>query len=77
MLKQRQLTFSLEHGSLYELIPKDHLLKRISAVVDFANEKFADSYCRYYGRPAKEPELMLKLLFVQYLYGLSGQQVKC
>lgn len=77
MLRTRQLAFSLEHGSLYELIPKDHLLKQIASVVDFsfANEKFADSYCRYYGRPAKEPELMLKLLFLQYLYDLSDEQV--
>lgn len=77
MLRTRQLTFSLDHGSLYELIPKDHLLKRIAAVVDFsfANEKFADSYCRYYGRPAKEPALMFKLLFLQYLYGWSDEQV--
>ena len=77
MLRTRQLTFSLEHGNLYKLIPKDHLLKRIAAVVDFsfANEKFADSYCRYYGRPAKEPELMLKLLFLQYLYDWSDEQV--
>lgn len=76
MLKWRQLTFS-PHGTLYELIPEDHLLKRIAAVVDFsfANEKFADSYCRYYGRPAKEPELMLKLLFLQYLYDWSDEQV--
>lgn len=77
MLRTRQLTLSLEHGSLYELIPEDHLLKRIAAVVNFsfANEKFADSYCRYYGRPAKEPELMLKLLFLQYLYDWSDEQV--
>lgn len=76
MLKWRQLTFS-PHGTLYELIPEDHLLKRIAAVVDFsfANEKFADSCCRFYGRPAKEPELMLKLLFLQYLYDWSDEQV--
>ena len=29
MLRARQLTFSLEHGSLYELIPKDHLEYRV------------------------------------------------
>lgn len=76
MLKWRQLTFS-PHGALYELIPEDHLLKRIGALVDFsfANEKFADSYCQHYGRPAKEPELMLKLLFLQYLYDLSDEQI--
>lgn len=76
MLKWQQLKFS-DHGMLYELIPENHLLKRIAAVVDFsfANEKFADSYCRYYGRPAKEPALMLKLLFLQYLNDWSDEEV--
>ena len=32
----------------------------------FINELLADSYCKNNGRPAKEPELMLKLLFLQY-----------
>lgn len=77
MLRTQQLTFSLEHGRLYELIPKDHFLKRMAAAVDFsfANEKFADSYCRYYGRPAKEPALMMKLLFLQYLNDWSDEEV--
>ncbi|WP_430351276.1 transposase [Thermoanaerobacterium thermosaccharolyticum] len=30
-----------------------------------------NSYCKYYGRPAKEPEMMAKILILQYLYSLS------
>lgn len=76
MLKTRQLTFSW-HADLYNLIPEDHILRQIAAVVDFsfANELLAESYCKYYGRPAKEPELMLRLLFLQFLYDLSDEQV--
>ena len=33
------------------------------------------TYCKYYGRPAKEPELMVKLLVLQYLYNLSDVRV--
>ncbi len=45
---------------LYEKIPKDHVLKRINDAVDFSfiNELLEGSYCKYYGRPAKEPEMM-------------------
>lgn len=55
----KQLSF---YYTLYDRIPKDHLLKKIDAVVDFSfiNELLVDSYSRTLGRPAKEPELMTK-----------------
>ena len=62
---------------LYEKIPETHLLKRIDKAVDFSfiNELLADSYCKNNGRPAKEPEMMMKLLFLQYIYALSDVKV--
>jgi transposase len=62
---------------LYEKIPKDHVLKRINDAVDFSfiNELLEGSYCKYYGRPAKEPEMMAKLLILQYLYNHSDVNV--
>ena len=62
---------------LYDRIPEDHLLKRISNAVDFSfiNELVADSYCVSFGRPAKEPELMAKLCILERLYNLSDVKV--
>ena len=62
---------------LYDRIPEDHLLKRISKAVDFSfiNELLADSYCANFGRPAKEPELMAKLCILERLYNLSDVKV--
>ena len=70
----KQLSF---YYTLYDRIPEDHLLKKIDAAVDFSfiNELLVDSYSRTLGRPAKEPELMMKLLFLEYLYNLSDQRV--
>jgi transposase len=67
--KDQQLSF---HSDLYFKIPETHLLKRIEKAVDFSfiNELLADSYCKNNGRPAKEPEMMMKLLFLQYIYNL-------
>ena len=67
---ERQQSF---HCLLYDKIPEDHLLKKVDRAVDFSfiNELLESSYCKNFGRPAKEPELMMKLLFLQYLYGLS------
>jgi transposase len=76
MLKKqvRQASF---HSVLYDKIPKDHVLLRIKDAVDFSfvNALLADSYCKDYGRPAFEPELMLKLLLLQHLYNLSDVRV--
>lgn len=70
----KQLSF---YYTLYDRIPEDHLLKKIDAAVDFSfiNELLIDRYSRTLGRPAKEPELMMKLLFLEYLYNLSDQRV--
>lgn len=70
----KQLSF---HSSLYNKIPKNHILKKICSVVDFSfiNGLLENSYCKKFGRPAKEPEMMCKLLFLQHLYNLSDELV--
>jgi transposase len=72
--KLKQLSF---HSSLYNKIPENHILKKINLVVDFnfINELLENSYCKNFGRPAKEPEMMCKLLFLQHLYNLSDERV--
>lgn len=76
MLRQMKKQMSL-HSLLYNKIPENHILKTIISVVDFSfiNELLKDSYCKNFGRPAKEPELMCKLLFLQHLYNLSDEKV--
>jgi transposase len=46
-------------------------------MVDFSfiNEVVMESYSVYYGRPANEPELLFRLLFLQFLYNLSDERV--
>ncbi len=39
--------------------------------LSFINKLMEKSYCKHFGRPAKEPEMMMKLLFPEYLYNLS------
>lgn len=76
MLEKRDKQQSI-YSIIYNKIPEDHLLKRIDRAVDFSfvNDMFENSYCKYYGRPAKEPEMMIKLLILQYLYKLSDREV--
>lgn len=73
-LEPKQTSF---HALLYNKIPQNHILKTIENVVDFSfiNDLLADSYSKKMGRPAKEPEMMCKLLFLQHLYDLSDERV--
>ncbi len=75
--KYKQLTIS-EHISLYDkIIPKDHILRKLKENVDFSfvNKLVAKEYCEELGRPAKEPEKMFKLLFLQIKDLLSDREV--
>src|SRR5690606_18333684 len=65
------------HSVLYDKIPENHILKRIVSIIDFSfiNEILKEYYCETFGRPAKEPELMCKLLFLQEMYNLSDERL--
>jgi transposase len=62
---------------LYDNIPENHILKTINKAIDlkFVNKLLESSYCHYYGRPAKEPEMMLRIQILKYLYNLSDEQL--
>ena len=78
MLKDHsQLRLSLSpYQGLYDtIIPANHLLRRIKEHIDFSfvNPMLRKQYCENFGRPAKEPEMMFKLLFLKKLYDLSDE----
>lgn len=59
-------------------VPADHYLRKAKAVVDF--ERFRDTcedayFFKTIGRPATDPILMLKILFLRFHYRLSDRQV--
>ena len=70
----KQLNF---YSLLYQNIPENHILKRIDSAVsfEFINKKLEGNYSKNLGRPAKEPEMMMKLLMLQEMYGLSEIKV--
>ncbi len=59
-------------------VPKDHFLRKLAAAVDFkfVNEICKDLYCPDNGRPCWEPQLMFKVLFLQFLYNLSDREIE-
>lgn len=66
----------LEIVSLDGLVPKDHLLRKIEAVIDFSfiHDRVAGLYCPDNGRPPLDPTLMFKALFIGYLFGVRSER---
>ena len=60
---------------LEELVPEDHLLRKIDKAVDFSfiHDLCKDLYSPNIGRPAVEPELLFRMLFLGYLYGIPSE----
>jgi len=57
------------------VVPKDNILRKIAENIDFSfvNPMLKSSYCETFGRPAKEPEMMFKIMFLKRMYDLSDE----
>ncbi len=67
---------ALEMVTLDSLVPKDHLLRKIDAVIDFSfiHDRVAGLYCADNRPPALDPTLMFKALFIGYLFGIRSER---
>lgn len=74
--KSRERQTELEIVSVEELVPANHLLRKIDQAVDFKfiREKVRDLYCENNGRPAIDPVVLFKMLFIGYLFGIRSER---
>jgi transposase len=76
MMGQQTRTESLfYYFRLEDQIPKDHLLRVIDERIDlsFVRERVKTLYSTT-GRPSIDPEMLLRLLLVGYLYGITSER---
>lgn len=59
-----------------DLIPEDHLLRLIDKAIDwnFIYDLVEDKYCHDNGRPSMDPVMLIKIPFIQYLYGIRSMR---
>ncbi|MCS3434287.1 transposase [Klebsiella sp. BIGb0407] len=62
--------------TLEELVPKDHLVSKIDAAIDFEfiREAVAHLYCPDNGRPAVDPLRLIKIVLLGYLFGILSER---
>src|SRR4029077_15069727 len=60
---------------LEDQVPETHLLRLIEKHISFAfvREQLKDRYSET-GRPSIDPELLLRILLIGYLYGISSER---
>jgi len=58
-----------------DLIPEGHLLKLVDRHIDctFMRAKVKHLYS-HTGRPSIDPEVLLRMLFIGYLYGITSER---
>ena len=77
MLRDRPQTLSeLEFVCIDELVPSDHLLRKVDRHIDFSfiHDLVKDLYCANNGRPALDPTLLFKLLLIGYSFGIRSER---
>jgi transposase len=60
---------------LEDHVPQDHLLRKIAQVLDLGGVR--QQLAPYYsvmGRPSLDPELMIRMLLIGYLYGIRSER---
>jgi transposase len=72
---QGQLFYEFD---LEAMVPQDHLLRKIDAVLDLSGlrAELAPHYS-HTGRPSIDPELMIRMLLVGYCYGIRSERRLC
>jgi transposase len=60
---------------LEDHVPEDHLLRRIAGVLDLSDvRRQLAPYYSTMGRPSLNPELMIRMLLIGYLYGIWSER---
>jgi transposase len=67
---------SIELVIIDELVPQDHLLRKIDKYIDFSfiYDLVKDLYCLDNGRPSVDPVMLFKMMFIGYLYGIRSER---
>ncbi|WP_035509833.1 IS1182 family transposase [Halobacillus karajensis] len=66
----------LEMVTIEELVPEDHLLRKIDQYIDFSfiPEKVRPFYSENNGRPSLDPLVLFKMMFIGYIYGIRSER---
>ena len=66
----------MEIVSIDQLVPEDHLVRKIDACIDFnfIYDLVKDKYSTKTGRPSIDPVVLFKIVFIKYIFGIKSMR---
>ena len=66
----------LEMITLDQLVPENHLVRKVEATIDFSfiYSLVEDAYSAERGRPSIDPVVLIKMTFIQYMFGIRSMR---
>lgn len=60
-----------------DMVPQNHMLRSIDKAIDwtFIYDLVEEKYCPDNGRPSMDPVMLIKIPFIQYLYGIKSMSM--
>ena len=73
--KDTENRFQIEFNSIDALVPKNHLVRKIDAAIDFnfIYDEVAELYSAS-GAPSIDPVVLIKIVMIQYLFGIPSMR---
>ena len=67
---------TMEFVCIEDLLPRDHILRKVQKSIDFSfvRDRMEPLYCLDNGRPAIDPVILFKMLFIGYFFGIRSER---
>lgn len=72
----KRKTDQIQMISVEQLVPKNHILRKIDKYIDFnfIYDLVENLYCLDNGRPSIDPVVLIKLIFIQFLFNIKSMR---
>ena len=69
--REQMMMFSMD-----SMVPQEHMLRLIDKAINwnFIYDLVENKYCQNNGRPSMDPVMLIKIPFIQYLYGIKSMR---
>lgn len=78
MTRQKYKNDCIILNTLDELVPKDHLVRKLDNCIDFTFiEDLVEDLYSIFGRPSVPPVVLFKMIFINIIFGINSMRKTC
>jgi len=76
MSKKEEKRTTIQMIDIESMVPENHLVRKVEKVIDFEfiRELVKDLYSEEKGRPSVDPVVLIKIVFIQFLFGIRSMR---